>query len=191
MSRSQGFLNLGRVVMLKKEKGKIVDGLAESLSKCTIVIATDYRGLTVKQMVQLRRNLRELGIEYKVAKNTLTRFAAERAGKDKLEIFLTGPLAMAFSYDDVIKPAKVLKEYIRSSGTALQIKGGMLGDRLLTAQELSELADMPPREVLLSMLVGQLRAPIQTLHSVLNAPMHGFLNVVQARIKQIEGGESV
>ena len=114
-------------MLKKKEKEKLINELADSLSKCTIAIATDYRGLTAKEMVQLRQQLRTNGIEYRVAKNTLTKFAAEKSGKKQLEPLLTGPLAIAFGFDDVIKPAKVLSDFIRSSGAALQIKGGLLG----------------------------------------------------------------
>ena len=174
--------------MLKEKKEQMVDELASSLSRCTIAVATDYRGLTAKEMVQLRRRLTESGIDYRVIKNTLTRFAAEKAGKKQLEALLTGPVAIAFGYDEVVKPAQVLREHIRSAGSMLKIKGGILGDRLLTAEDVASLATIPPREILISRLLGQLQAPLQGLHNVLSAPMRGLLNVMQARIKQVEGG---
>jgi len=174
--------------MLKEKKEQMIDELAGNLSRCTIAVATDYRGLTAKEMVQLRRRLTDMGIEYRVIKNTLTRFAAEKAGKRQLEALLTGPVAIAFGYDDVIKPAQVLREHIRSVSSVLQIKGGIMGDRLLTAEVIVNLATMPPRDVLIARLVGQLQAPLQSLHNVISAPLRGLLNVMQARIKQIEGG---
>ena len=174
--------------MLKKQKEQIINELADSLSRCAVVIATDYRGLSAKEMVQLRQRLREMGVEYRVVKNTLTRFAAEKAGKKQLEAFLAGPLAIAFSYDDAIKPARALIEHIRSSGSVLRIRGGVLGDRLLSSEDVSMLASAPPREVLISQLLGQLQAPLQTLHNILSAPLRGFLGVVQAKIQQMEGG---
>jgi large subunit ribosomal protein L10 len=174
--------------MLKEKKGQMIDELAGNLSRCTIAVATDYRGLTAKEMVQLRRRLTEMGIEYRVIKNTLTRFAAEKAGKKQLETLLAGPVAIAFGYDDVIKPAKILREHIRSTGSVLQIKGGILGDKLLTAEDIANLATMPSRDVLIAKLAGQLNAPLQALHNVLSAPLRGLLNVMQARIKQVEGG---
>ena len=174
--------------MLKEKKEQMIQEMAGNMSRCTIAIATDYRGLTAKEMVQLRRRLTDMGIEYRVIKNTLTRFAAEKAGKKQLEPLLTGPVAMAFGYDDVVKPAQVLREHIRSAGSVLQIKGGILGDRLLTAEDVLNLAIMPSRDVLLARLVGQLNAPLQALHNVLSAPLRGLLNVMQARIKQVEGG---
>jgi large subunit ribosomal protein L10 len=174
--------------MLKEKKEQMINELASNFSQCTIAVATDYRGLTAKEMVQLRRRLTESGIEYRVIKNTLTRFAAEKAGKGQLESLLSGPVAIAFGYDDVVKPAQALREHIRSTGSVLQIKGGILGDRLLTAEDIANLATMPSREVLISKLMGQLQAPLQGLHNVLSAPLRGFLNVIQARMKQVEGG---
>jgi len=166
----------------------MIDELTNSLSRCTIAIATDYRGLTAKEMVQLRRRLTKMGIEYRVIKNTLTRFAADRADKKQLESLLTGPVAIAFGFDDVMKPAQVLREHIRAVGSVLQIKGGILGDKLLTPEDIANLATMPSREVLIARLMGQLQAPLQALHNVLSAPLRGFLNVMQARAKQLEGG---
>lgn len=177
--------------MLRGKKEQIIDEIAANLSRCTIAIATDYRGLSAKEMEQLRRRLTESGIEYKVVKNTLTRFAAEKAGKKQLAAFLAGPVAIAFGYGDVVKPAQVLREYIRSSGSILQIKGGVLGDKLVTADEISVLATIPPKEVLVARLVGQLQAPLQILHNVLSAPLRGLFNVIQARIQQLEGGQNV
>jgi len=174
--------------MLKQKKEQMIDELTNSLSRCTIAVATDYRGLTAKEMVQLRRRLSTVGIEYRVIKNTLTRFAAEKAGKKQLEPLLNGPVAIAFGYDDVLKPAQILREHIRAAGSALQIKGGILGDKLLTPEDITSLATMPSREVLIARLMGQLQAPLQALHNVLSAPMRGFLNVMQARVKQLEGG---
>ncbi|OGO60397.1 MAG: 50S ribosomal protein L10 [Chloroflexi bacterium RBG_19FT_COMBO_48_23] len=174
--------------MLKEKKEQMIDELAGSLSRCTIAVATDYRGLTAKEMVQLRRRLTDMGVEYRVIKNTLTRFAAEKAGKKQLEILLTGPVAMAFGYDDVVKPAQVLREHIRSASSVLQIKGGIMGDKLLTAEDIANLATMPPKDVMIARLVWQLNAPLQALHNVLSAPLHGLLNVMQARMKQVEGG---
>lgn len=174
--------------MLKSEKENIVNQIADKLSRCTIVIATDYRGLTAKDMVQLRRNLRELGIDYRVSKNTLTRFASDKAGKEHLKELLTGPIAFVFGYDDVIKPAKVLNDYIRSTSSVLKIKGGMISDRVVSSEEINKLAATPPYEVLVSQCIGQLWAPVQNLHNILNAPVQQLLNFMQARIQQIEGG---
>ncbi len=177
--------------MLRERKDQIINEIADSLSRCSIAIATDYRGLSAKEMVHLRRRLTELDIEYRVVKNTLTRFAAEKAGRTELQGLLAGPVAIAFGYDDVVKPARALSEHIRLFGSVLQVKGGLLGDRLLTAEDVSTIAAIPSRDVLICQLVGQLGAPLQTLHNVLTAPLRGFLNVIRARIQRVEGGYNV
>ncbi len=174
--------------MLKEKKTQLIEELADRLSRSTIVIATDFRGLPANEMVKLRRQLTELGIEYKVAKNTFTRFAAEKAGKKQLEPLLSGPLAVVFGFDDVVKPAKALREHIRATGSVLKIKGGILGDRLLTADEINALASLPPKEALIAQFLGQLKMPLQSLHNVFSAPLRGFVNVIQARIQQVGGG---
>jgi large subunit ribosomal protein L10 len=138
-------------------------------------------------MVLLRRKLREAGIDYKVAKNTLTKFAAEKTGRTQLNDLLSGPLAIAFGYDDEIKPAKVLNDFIKSSGSNLKITGGLLGDKMLTMADITYLASIPPKEVLIAKLVGQLAAPLQTLHYVLSSPIRELLYTLQARVKQLEG----
>ena len=173
--------------MLREKKEDIINEIADSLSRCTIAVATEYRGLSAKEMVELRRRLTELGIEYRVVKNTLTRFAAEKADKKQLESFLFGPLAIAFGFDDEITPAKVLSEHVRSSGSVLRIKGGLMGERLLSSDDVFTLATVPPREILVAQLMGQLGAPIQSLHNVLSAPLHGLLNVIKAKVQQMEG----
>jgi large subunit ribosomal protein L10 len=175
--------------MLKKpEKELVINDLAESLSKSKIVIATDYRGLTAKDMVMLRRQLREAGIDYKVAKNTLTKFAAEKTGRTQMNELLTGPMAIAFGYEDEVRPAKVLNDFIKSSGSSLKITGGLMGDKMLTAADVTYLASIPPKEILLGRLVGQLAAPIQNLHYLLSSPIRGLLYTLQARVQQLEGG---
>ena len=174
--------------MNRNEKDNIVSDIAERLSRCTVAIATDYRGLTAKEMVQLRRSLREAGIEYRVSKNTLARFASDKAQKEQLKQLLTGPVAFAFGYDDIIQPAKVLSDYIRSTSSVLKIKGGMVGDRIVSAEEIVTLASTPPREVLVAQFIGQLWNPVQGIHNVLNAPVQQILNLLQSRIQQLEGG---
>jgi len=165
--------------MLRQEKEKIIEELAENLARSTIVITTDFRGLPAKEMVQLRQKLREAGVEYRVAKNTLSRFAAEKAGKKHLEFF---------GYDDVVKPAQALRDHIRSSGSMLKITGGILGDRLLLAEDIVALASIPSREVLIAQILGQLQAPLQGVYNVLRAPLQGLSNVLQARVRCLEGG---
>ena len=167
--------------MLRERKMQIVSSLADDLSRSTIIIATNYQGLLAKQMAELRNALAKAGVEYHVVKNTLVYRAAEKVGKPQLMDIIEGPMALAFGYDDIVNAAKALSQYIKSAALPLQIRGGLLGDRVLPPEEVANLADLPPREVLISKLIRQLQAPIATLHNILYSPLQGFLNVLQNR----------
>ena len=173
--------------MSREKKAQIIDSLQEVFSQCNIGILTDYRGLSASEMNVLRRRLRESGIGYKVVKNTLARLAAERAGKDELVSFLEGPIAVALGYGDITEPAKVLTDYIRTSKASLSIKGGFLGDELLTLAEVDTLSTLPSREILLAKVLGGMQSPIVALVSCLTTPIQGIIGVLQARIQQLEG----
>jgi len=174
--------------MRREQKTKIVDELKEAMSGCSLGILTDYQGLSAAEITILRKKLRQLGIEYRVVKNTLARFAAEKADKDFLSGNFEGPVAIAFGYGDIIEPAKTLLNYINSSDTNLSIRSGFLGDRLLTSEEVKTLASIPSREILLAQLISGMQAPITALLNCLNSPLRGTIAVLQNRIKQLEGG---
>jgi len=171
--------------MLREKKVLIVSNLADDLSRSTIIIATNYQGLLAKQMAELRNALAKAGVEYHVVKNTLLYRAAEKIGKPQLINIIEGPVALAFGYDDVVNAAKALNLYIKSTTLPLQIKGGLLGDRILLSEEVISLANLPTREVLISKLIGQLQAPVVTLHNLLIFPLQGLLNVLQNRAQAI------
>jgi len=173
--------------MSREKKTQIIDRLEEAFFRCNITILTDYRGLTTSEITDLRRKLQESGSEYKVVKNTLARFAATRAGKDDLVNSIEGPLAIAFGYGDITAPAKVLAGYIRDSKSSMSIKGGLLGDRLLTIEDVMTLSTLPSREILISRVLGQIKSPVSALVGCLSHPLRGFIGVLQARIRQLEG----
>ncbi len=173
--------------MSREKKAQIIDSLQEIFSKCSTGILTDYRGLSTAEMSDLRRKLRASGIDYKVVKNTLAQFAARRAGIDELAGSLEGPVAIAFGYGEITEPARVLADYIRTSKSTLSIKGGFLGDRLLTSGDVETLATLPAREVLISRVMAGMQSPIVALVSVLASPIRGIMGVLQARIQQLEG----
>jgi len=173
--------------MSREKKAQTIDRLQDTFSKCSIGILTDYRGLSTPEITVLRRKLRESSVEYKVVKNTLARFAGERAGKDDLVNFFEGPVAIAFGYGDVTEPAKILTDYIRTSKASLSIKGGFLGDRLLTPEDVETLSTLPSREILLAKVLGGMQGPIITLVGCLTTPIKGIIGALQARIKQLEG----
>jgi large subunit ribosomal protein L10 len=139
-------------------------------------------------MTDLRRRLRESGVEYRVVKNTLARFAAERAGKEELVSFFEGPVAIAFGYGDITEPARVLAGYIETSKVSMSIKGGFLPGRLLTSEDITTLSALPSREILLARVVGGVQSPISALVGYLAAPVTGIIGALQSRIQQLEGG---
>ena len=173
--------------MSREKKAQIIESLQEVFSKCSVGILTDYRGLSTAEMTSLRRRLGESGIDYRVVKNTLARFAAERVGKDDLLSFFEGPIAIAFGYGDITEPAKALADYIRTSKASLSIKGGFLSDRLLTSEDVATLSTLPSREILLAKVLGGMQGPIVTLVGCLATPIRGIIGALQARIKQLEG----
>ncbi len=173
--------------MSREKKAQTIDSLQETFSKCSVGILTDYRGLSVSEITILRRKLRESGIEYRVVKNTLARFAAERAGRDDLVSFFEGPVAIASGYGDITEPARILADYIRSSTVELSIRGGFLGDRLLTAEDVTTLSTLPSKEILIAKVLGGMQSPIANLVNCLTSPIRGIIGGLQARIQQLEG----
>ncbi|MFC1939961.1 50S ribosomal protein L10 [Chloroflexota bacterium] len=173
--------------MSREKKTQIINGLQEAFSKCSIGIFTDYRGLVTSDMTTLRRKLQESESEYKVVKNTLARFAAERAGLDNMVDYLEGPIAIAFGYGDITAPAKVLASYNRDPQSTLNIKVGFMGNRVLTTEEVMTLSTLPSREILIARVLGQMKSPVSALLGCLTTPIRGIIGVLQARMKQLEG----
>lgn len=173
--------------MSKEKKAEAIDKLKEAIASCSVAIFTDYRGLSASEANTLRNKLRASGIEYRVVKNTLARFAVERAGRDDLVGFFEGPVAIAFGYGEITDPARALSDYIDATKATLSIKGGFFGDSLLSAEDVEALAKVPSREVLIAMVVGGLQSPITALVNCLAAPIRGVMFGLQARIQQLEG----
>lgn len=144
------------------QKKQIVDEIAEKLNNSKSTVVVDYRGLTVGEVTELRKQLREAGIDFKVYKNTMVRRAADAAGLSGLNEALTGPNAIAFSTEDVVAPAKILNEFAKKH-EALELKAGVIEGNIATVEEIKALADLPSREGLLSMLLSVLQAPIRNL----------------------------
>ena len=167
--------------MSREEKAQAIDQLRELISQCSVGILTDYRGLSTQEMTALRRKLEETGIKYQVVKNTLARFAAERAGRDELVAAFEGPVAVAFSHSEATEVAKALVDYIRTSKSILNIKGGYLADRLLSASDVTTLATLPPREVLLAKVLGGMQSPIIGLLACLSSPIRGIIGQIPGR----------
>lgn len=171
--------------MARPEKVAVVQEIQERLSKAQGAILTDYRGLTAGDMTVLRKQLRDAGVEYKVLKNTLAILAAEELGMQDLVPLLNGPTAFAFGYDDPVAPAKILSEFAKKSKN-LEIKGGILEGKVLDPEGVKNLADLPSREVLLSMVLRGMQAPIAGMVNVLQGNIRNLVYAVEAVRKQKE-----
>ena len=173
--------------MLKTEKERIVEELAEQLSASETLIVADYRGLTNKQLEALRDVLLEHGARFRIVKNTLTRLAAERAGADALLVMLEGPTAIAFieSSGDPAAVAKALAATSKETNV-LALRGGIFEGRTLSGDEVQQLATLPPVDVLRAQLVGAIVAPLTQLLALVSAPLRDLHGLIDARIKQLE-----
>ncbi|MBN1367110.1 MAG: 50S ribosomal protein L10 [Dehalococcoidales bacterium] len=174
--------------MKKEGKAVIIDNLEESFKKSSVGILTNYKGLKNVDLLEIRKRMRTAGGKFEVVKNTLAKFAADKAGYDQIDSLLNDTTAIAFGFKDARDIAVALADYIRTTKTTLSIKGGFLGSKLLTPQDVQTIATLPTREVLLAMLLGQLQSPIVMLMGQLNAPVSGLVNVLNGRKKQLEGG---
>lgn len=171
--------------MARPEKVAVVDEVYEKLTKAQSVVLVDFRGLTVQEATELRKKLRAAGVELRVAKNTLTRLAAEKANLKELHVYLEGPTALAFGYEDPVSPAKILSEFAKDH-KKLELKGGVLEGKVIDQAMVKALAELPSKEVLLGQLAGLLQAPIRNLAYVLSAPIRNMVYVLDA-VRQKKG----
>ena len=174
--------------MPKPEKTAVVEEIRSKLDDADAAVLTEYRGLSVRALAELRGSLRPANAEYKVFKNRLARRAAEAAGLDDLLPLLEGPVAIAFVHGDAVPAAKALRDFGRTN-PELVVKGGLLGPRLITAADLTALADIPPREQLLAMLAGGFQAPLTKAAGLFQAFTRNFAYGVRALIDQRAASE--
>lgn len=151
-----------------EQKKQVVADLIELLKSAQAGVLVNYRGITVEQDTQLRNKLREAGVEYKVVKNTLTRFAANEVGYQELDEQLNGPTALAISTTDPVAPAKVLSDFAKDV-EAIEIKAGFLDGKVISLDEIKTLASTPSRDVLIAKIMGSLNSPISKLVRTLQA----------------------
>lgn len=171
--------------MARPEKVRMVEEIADRLKRSQAVVLTDYRGLDVKAITELRAKLREAGAELKVVKNTLTRLAAQSVEIEGLDSYLEGPTAAAFSYSDAVAAAKVISDFAKAHD-ALQVKAGVLNGKVISAEEVVALAKLPSREELVAKVLWGLQSPIAGLVNVLNGPVRGLVYALEAIRKQKE-----
>jgi large subunit ribosomal protein L10 len=185
--------------MPSQKKIEAVRELRDRIQRCAIAIAADYRGLTVTEMGQLRRVIREAGVELRVVKNRLFLRAAQEAERPEMAELVEGPTAIVFGYDDVAAPARAVTEYTRSARNAFAVRKGVLDGQLLSAADLQDLANLPPRAVLAGQVAGALQAPVARLAGLLssllanppgrllNDSLYNFAGLLEARANQLEG----
>lgn len=156
-----------------RAKTQNIEEIKEKIDKAQSVVLVDYRGLNVGQLTELRSKYREAGVEYKVYKNTMMRFAFKDAGLEDFNEFLKGPSAIAFGYDDPVQAAKITSDFAKDN-EKLEIKAGIVDGKVIDVAGVKDLASLPSREVLVAQVLGGLNGPIQ-----------GFANVLQGSIRSL------
>jgi large subunit ribosomal protein L10 len=176
--------------MKREQKEQVVEELTARLKAADTLLVADYRGLSMPQIDELRSRLLESGARFTVVKNTLTRRAAEAAGTGGLLTLLDGPSAIAFleAEGDMVAAAKALADAARETNV-LEIRGGIMQGRTVTAEEVQTLAKLPPADVLRGQVLGAIIAPLTALIGLLNAPLQNLRGLIDARIEQLGGEE--
>lgn len=174
--------------MQRTEKQQVIDQLTTRLAAAETLIVADYRGLTNKQLDQLRDELYKHGAKFSVAKNTLARRAAEAAGAEAVLALLEGPTAIAFveSGGDAVAVAKALEAASRTT-KILAIRGGVLQGKVIGEEEVKALATLPPADVLRAEALGAMVAPLTGFLALVNAPLSDLIGLIDARIEQLQG----
>ncbi|MCF8001724.1 MAG: 50S ribosomal protein L10 [Halanaerobiales bacterium] len=163
--------------MARPDKEAAVKEIEEKLKEAKSLVITDYIGLDVAEMTELRAKLREAGVDYKVVKNTLARIAANNSDFSEINEFFNGPTAIAFGIDDVVAPAKILDEFAEEH-EVLEIKGGYLNGEIISKDKVESLAKIPSRDELLGKAFASMKAPITGFVNVLNGNLRNFVNVL-------------
>jgi len=171
--------------LTREQKNAVIQEYATLLEQSQGLLLADYRGLTVKQMQELRRKARDAGGQVRVVKNTLFRIALEQVGLPVQPEFLVGPAVVGFGGEDMAPLAKAFVDFARSTKT-LKVKGGVLGRRVLTASDVEVLSQLPSIEVVRAQLVAAIEGPLTNLVGVITAPLREIAQVLQARAEQGE-----
>ena len=172
---------------IRPEKEMSVAQVREAIKNAKSVVLADNKGMTVAQVTRLRKELREVGVDLKVAKNTLIRIAARDLGIEGLDEYLHGTTNLAFSNEEEASAAKKIREFFaKDKDPKFVVKAGVLEGKVIDAQGVKALADLPSREVLLAQVLGGIQAPLAGVVGVLNGLLSSFAYALDARIKQVE-----
>lgn len=172
--------------MSKQTNEAIVQEITQKFAEAKGAVLIDYRDLTVNQDTELRKKLRAAGVDYRVYKNTLLSIAAKNQGIEGLDQYLAGPTAIAFGMVDAVAAPKILRDAIKDF-KKMEIKGGVLDNKVIDAKQVEALADLPSKEQLLAMLVRGMQAPITGLVNCLQGNIRNLVYVLEAIRKQKEG----
>lgn len=164
-------------------KTQYVDEIKEKINKAQSMILVDYRGLNVAQLTELRSQYRNAGVDYKVYKNSMMRFAFKDSGLEDFNEFLKGPSAVAFGYDDPVSAAKITSEFAKTNNK-LEIKAGIVDGKVIDVAGVNSLASLPSREVLVAQVLGGLNSPIQGFANVLQGTIRGLAVALNAIAEQ-------
>ena len=166
-------------------KRETVADLADRIKRSTIAIATDFSGLGVNQLTELRRQLREAGVEYRVVKNRLAARAATEAGVERFSELLEGATGIVFGYGEPEAAAKAVDQYVKQTRSSLRIRNGIIQGEVLSAAQINAIAVLPTKAELLARLLAQLNAPATGLVHVLTGPIRGLAIVLQRHAEQL------
>lgn len=166
--------------MNAQQKEEAVELLHEKFLKTQSMVMLHYRGLNVEEITQLRRKCREANLEFRVVKNTLARRALKDTPLEAAMDHFKGPVSVALGYEDQVAPAKVIKEFLKTRKGKVELVGACVEGKILTAEETKAFADLPPRDVLLSILLSAMQGPVRGFVSVLQGPIRQFVGVLEA-----------
>ena len=168
-------------VLLAKQQN--VQEIKDKIDKAQSIVLVDYRGLSVAEVTELRSRYRNAGVDYKVYKNSMMEFAFKEAGLEEFAEFLKGPNAIAFGYEDPVSAAKITSEFAKTNNK-LEIKAGIVDGKIIDVKGVNDLAELPPREVLIAQVLGGFNAPIQGFANVLQGTIRGLAVVLNAIAEQ-------
>lgn len=171
--------------LTKQQKEQQVAELTEKMKTATVGVLVDYCGLTVEEVTELRKKLRESKVDYRVYKNSVLRFASQNSGYGDMAKFYDGPNAIAISQDDAVAPAKILVEFAKTH-PKIEIKAGFLDGKVATAKDIEALATLPSREEMLSKILGGFNAPVSGLANVLQATIRSVVYALSAYAEKKE-----
>ncbi len=178
------------MALSKDSKKEILQDLIEKLKESKGVVLTDYQGMNVSQISSLRNELREKKVEFKIVKNTLMEKASEELNVEDLTKDLIGCTAIAFSGEDGVAPARLLKEYFKKNKIDLKVKSGLIDGRVFSSEKIMEIASLPSKDVLIAQMINGVKSPLYSLVFVLQGPLKGLIYTLEAVRKQKEAKAS-